>query len=247
MSDLGPDNALAARRLIRLRDQAALATSREGRPYVSLVTYASDHAGQPILLLSGLSDHSKAIKADDRVALLVALTEGLANPQEGPRASLIGRALAVDDPQARFRFLARHPQAARYADFPDFAFCRLAIERVHFVGGFARAVWLDWAKVALDDHTAQAFATQENTLIERANATLDATALARAQGWRGKGWRGKGWRVAGLDADGAILARGSAQTTRLLFAAPVADPQAALDALGSSSAAIARPSQSNTA
>lgn len=241
MSDLGADNARAARRLIRLGDQAALATSREGRPYVSLVTYASDHAGRPILLLSGLSDHSKAIKADDRVALLVARTEGLANPQEGPRASLIGRALANDDPQARFRFLARHPQAARYADFPDFAFYSLAIERVHFVGGFARAVWLDWAKVALDDRTAQAFAAQEDTLIERANATLDATALARAQGWRGKGWR-----VAGLDADGAVLARG-AQTARLLFAAPVDDPQAALAALGSSSATIARPPQPKTA
>jgi putative heme iron utilization protein len=236
MIDLGPDNARAVRRLIRLGDQGALATLREGGPYVSLVTYASDHAGCPILLLSGLSDHTKAIKADPRVALLVAMTQGLANPQEGPRASLIGRALPNDDPRRRARFLARHPQAARYADFPDFAFYRLAVERVHFVGGFARAVWLDWDKVALDAPTAAAFAQAEAEGVAKANATLDGDALARAQGWRGKGWR-----LAGFDADGALLAKGArvgakagakAKVARLLFTAPAAAPQAALDALG---------------
>ena len=38
----------------------------------------------------------------------------------------------------RRRFLARHPEAAFYADFPDFGFWRLKVEGAHYIGGFGR-------------------------------------------------------------------------------------------------------------
>ena len=38
----------------------------------------------------------------------------------------------------RRRFLARHPEAAVYADFPDFGFWTLKVEGAHYIGGFGR-------------------------------------------------------------------------------------------------------------
>ena len=37
------------------------------------------------------------------------------------------------------RYLQRNPKAKLYADFADFAFFRLAIQTVHFNGGFGRS------------------------------------------------------------------------------------------------------------
>src|SRR5947208_5590512 len=108
------------RELIRSRDRAALATalpSTSGQPwpYASLVLVAVDHDLSPILLLSDLAEHTKAIAADDRASLLFDGTHGLDQPLTGARVTLVGRAARTDDPRLRQRFLARHPDAEIYA------------------------------------------------------------------------------------------------------------------------------------
>lgn len=141
--ELPKDNKLALRQVVRACHKASLATllADDGAPYASLVTVALDHDLSPILLLSGLSDHSRNIAADPRVSLLFDGTDGHPNPQTGPRVTLMGRAERTDDPRLRQRFLARHPGAGLYADFADFAFWRVRADKAHFVGGFGRAVW----------------------------------------------------------------------------------------------------------
>ncbi len=141
--DLPKDNKLALRQVVRACHKATLATllADDGAPYASLVTVALDHDLSPVLLLSGLSDHSRNITADPRVSLLFDGTDGHPNPQTGPRVTLMGRAERTDDARLRQRFLARHPGAALYADFADFAFWRVPVDKAHFVGGFGRAVW----------------------------------------------------------------------------------------------------------
>ena len=63
-----------ARDLVRSLDRAALATALPVQggawPYASLVLVAVDHDLSPILLLSDLAEHTKAIAADSRVSLL---------------------------------------------------------------------------------------------------------------------------------------------------------------------------------
>src|SRR5687767_1120675 len=91
------------RHMLRARTVGALASSLPGQqatgtasdppwPFASLATYALDHDLSPILLISGLSDHTRAMTADPRVTLLVEATAGFENPQAGPRASLLCRA-----------------------------------------------------------------------------------------------------------------------------------------------------------
>ena len=52
--------------------------------------------------------------------------------------TLYGRAEPRPEEGVRRRFLARHPEAEFYADFPDFAFWRLKVEGAHYIGGFGR-------------------------------------------------------------------------------------------------------------
>src|SRR5476651_2187671 len=126
----------SVRDLVRRLDKVALATAlpqANGQenvswPYASLVLVAVDHDLSPILLMSDLAEHSKAIAADNRVSLLFDGTGGLEQPLTGPRVSLLGRAAPTDEARLRARFLARHPDAAMYVDFGDFRFYRVALE-----------------------------------------------------------------------------------------------------------------------
>ena len=140
---LPADNRRALRLVVRGRRKASLATLMGGAPYCSLVTVAVERDLSVLLLLSGLSDHTRNIQADARVSLLFDATDGLANPQTGPRVTMIGTASRTEDRDARDRFLAIHPGARLYAGFGDFAVWRVAPDRAHFVGGFGRAVWFD--------------------------------------------------------------------------------------------------------
>jgi putative heme iron utilization protein len=47
--------------------------------------------------------------------------------------------------EARAAYLARHTNAAYWVDFQDFAFHRLDIADLYFVGGFAAMDWIDAA------------------------------------------------------------------------------------------------------
>ena len=140
------------RDLVRRCDRAALATAcrRDGGaawPYVSLVLVAVDHDLSPILLLSDLAEHSKAIAADPRVSLLFDGTAGLAQPLTGPRVTVMGRAAKTDDERLKRRFLRHHPDAAMYAGFGDFHFYKVTLERTHLVGGFGKIRWIEPAEL----------------------------------------------------------------------------------------------------
>ena len=139
---------------MRATDRATLATAQRdaaGWPYASLVMIALDHTARPLLLISRLADHTKNLERDPRASLLVDATVGLDEPLAGARATVMGRAAAIDDPEetatARGRFLRRHPSAELYVDFGDFAFWRLEVERAHLVAGFGAIHWIDGTTV----------------------------------------------------------------------------------------------------
>src|SRR5436189_5542516 len=112
------DSKAAAKKLLREGRSGALATLMVGAgdPYCSLVNVATAADGAPLLLISQLAVHTKNILADPRVSLMLdERKEG--DPLEGARVMLMGRAAATDDPAARRRYLARHPEAEMFAGF----------------------------------------------------------------------------------------------------------------------------------
>lgn len=238
MSPQAPsDAAREVRDLLRRRPLGTLATSLPGRlasgvvgdppwPFASLVTYALDHQMAPLLLLSNLSDHTKALQAEPRCSLLVEATAGFDNPQAGPRAALLGRAAPDPSPQARRRFLARHPAAEMYAGFGDFAIWRLRPERVHFVGGFARARWLEWPGVEVA--TPAALREAEPGIVEHMNSDHAEAVDLYAAGLLAR--TGGGWHMTGIDSEGCDLRR-EGEVARLDFSAPIGDARQAREML----------------
>ena len=208
------------RTLLRELDRASLATilPREpaGWPYASLVLVAVDHDLSPILLLSDMAEHTKAIKADDRVSLLFDGTAGLDQPLTGPRATVLGRAERIADERLKARFLAHHPDAALYAGFADFGFYRIALERAHLVGGFGKIRWIGAAELAPPQ--AEGLAAAEAGIVEHMNADhADAVGLYAA---KLIGRAGDGWKMTGIDPEGVDLRRGG-QVARLAFDVPL--------------------------
>ena len=213
------DMSRAARDLVRSLDRAALATAlpvQSGAwPYASLVLVAADHDLSPILLLSDLAEHTKAIAADDRVSLLFDGTQGLEQPLTGPRVTLVGRAERAANPRLGRRFLTRHPDAGMYAGFKDFNFYRVAVERAHLVAGFGKIRWLSAAELA--GPAADGLAESEEGIVRHMNDDhADAVQLYAKL----LGLAGSDWRMTGIDAEGIDLRQGG-QVARLTFDAPL--------------------------
>lgn len=229
-TELPADNRLALRRVMRGCRKAALATlDQDGAPYASLVTVALDHDLAPILLLSRLADHTGNLLARPRCSLLFDGTDGHPNPQTGPRVTLMGEAAESSDPRLKARFLARHPAAAMYADFADFAIWRIEPARAHFVGGFARAVWFP-APFGLELQAVSAMTEAEPAILEHMNGH-HADAVARMAAAAGGGEDEPCvWRMTAIDPDGCDLAGGE-RFVRVAFPRPVDGPAAARAAL----------------
>lgn len=214
----------AVRDLVRGLDRAALATALpvDGGtwPYASLVLVTVDHDLSPILLLSDLAEHTKAIAGDDRVSLLFDGTHGLDQPLTGPRVTLVGRAARTEDSRLARRFLARHPDAEIYAGFNDFHVFRMAVERAHLVAGFGKIRWLSAGE--LGAVPVPGLAESEADIVAHMNQDhADALQL-----YAGKllGLPGTDWRMTGIDAEGIDLRRKGPRATpmaRLAFDAPL--------------------------
>ena len=232
MSDNGQaGRGVASRRLIRACDRAALGTSADGRPYVSLVVAACDIDASPLLLLSELAQHTKNLLADPSVSLLFDGTAEYPDPLTGPRLTLLGRAERCDDPRSTARFAARHPSSIGYAGFADFHLYRVVIERGHLVAGFGRISWVEREELQ-STPDAPALAVAEAEIVEHMNRDhADAVALYAE---RLLGRHGAGWRITGIDPEGLDLRRPMDQggeTARLDFDRPVLSPAQARAAL----------------
>lgn len=140
-----PTHAERARTLvahISIGTLCTLAIEPDGYPYGSFVTVAFEN-GNPVFLISGLAEHTKNLERDPRASLLVAETRA-GDPLANGRVTLLGPCTRVagDASGARAAFLAAHPNSSYYADFRDFAFWRLQVESVRYIGGYGRMSWV---------------------------------------------------------------------------------------------------------
>lgn len=218
------DPATLARKLVRSRRKAALATldKSSGHPHASLVTVATEPDGAPLLLISRLAVHTQNLLADARASLLFDGTDLNGDPLAGGRVTVIGQARPTDSPTARRRFLARHPEAAGYAEFPDFSFYRLEVERAHYIGGFGRIVTLPAAEIVVDTADAAELVAAEEGIVGHMNedhadaVQLYATHLGQA--------RAGVWRMTGIDPEGADLVEAGGEACRILFGSVIRSP-----------------------
>lgn len=118
---------------------STLSQKHEGYPSGSMVDFACDANGSPILALSNLAVHTKDLMANPKCSLLVAK-----DPEDRTDMiiTLYGDAIPVHETQiddVRASYLAKHPDAF-WVDFGDFQFFRIEPKVVSFVSGVATAL-----------------------------------------------------------------------------------------------------------
>lgn len=178
-----PSHAERARTLLsqlRTGSLATVATDPAGHPYPSFVTFALD-GGDPVFLISELAEHTQNLRADPRASLLAAESRS-EDPLANGRVTLLGRCRPADagDGAARKAYLERFPNASYYCDFDDFAFWRLEVESVRYIGGYGRMSWVsgdDWRGAEADPLAAHADGIVEHMNEDHVDAMV---ALCRA-------------------------------------------------------------------
>ena len=217
MSERRSFSAEEARNLLRRARTGTLATlnADDGTPYASLANIATDVRGCPLILVSTLAWHTRNLLADPRGSVMVAELPPAGDALTGARVTVMGRFSRVDPGQVSRRYLARHPAAAMYAGFGDFAFWRLEPERAHAVAGFGRI-----ETIPADEMfpSADEMIALEQGAVEHMNADHDDAIQLFAEKLLGAA--PGGWKITAIDPDGADLQRGD-DVLRLPFAAPV--------------------------
>jgi len=112
-----------------------------GYPFGSVVSYGLDERGAPLFVISALAEHTRNLRGDPRASVLFA-EPGDGDPLARGRGTLVGTCVTTGEAPAREAFLATHPRSSYYADFKDFAFWRLDVESVRWIGGYGRMSWV---------------------------------------------------------------------------------------------------------
>ena len=121
-----------------------------GWPFASVMPYALDENAAPVFLISTMAIHTQNLVADPRTSLLVMQGGTGSDPLGSPRATLLGNAARISEVSEPLRaaYLERHPSARYWIDFSDFAFFRLDVTQIYFVGGFGVMGWVHDADYA---------------------------------------------------------------------------------------------------
>lgn len=197
--------AAGARLVLRKARTATLATLEEdGAPYASLVNVATDLTGLPVVFVSRLARHTSNLMRDPRASLLAGDVPGNGDALAGSRVTVLGHFEPLPREDIAARYLAHHPKARDYIDFPDFAFWRLAAREVHAIAGFGRIDTFAAADVFLSAAQCATLGAKAGGAIAHLNSDhadaleLIATKLLGAAPGE--------WRSAAIDPDGFHLA-----------------------------------------
>jgi len=140
----------------------------EGFPVGSIVPFAVDGQGRPLILIASIAAHTRNLKADNRATLFVHNSHASGDPQSSWRASLVGRftqlvprsedaelpeyAEAISEQEwseIMARYTERVPNAPGYLKTHGFSFWRFStIESIRYIAGFGRICWIPGEKYA---------------------------------------------------------------------------------------------------
>ena len=133
-------NEIEARALLTTARTATLSVidHETGFPSGSLVNHVVDHEQRPVLFISSLARHHKALLADNRASLLVQSDEATRS-LSGLRASFQGRMECLERTAALEQLWRQtHAQSEIYLGLKDFDFWCMTPELIHIVAGFGR-------------------------------------------------------------------------------------------------------------
>jgi len=165
--------AADARQLLLEHTDGVLCTlsdEPEGCPFGSVLPYCLDCAGNPVMYISDIAEHTRNVQRHPLASLIV-FDRRSDDLQKHARLTLMGRVEALGDGEAdqhaRERYFRIFPEARGYENTHDFDFFRLVPQRLRFIGGFGKIHWL----LAADVLPVNPFdARQELGIVSHVNA-----------------------------------------------------------------------------
>lgn len=221
-----------ARNFLRSRHNAILSTHSAkyaGYPFGSVAPFVLDQAGQPLLLISTIAEHTKNLIADCKASLLVfAEADDL---QANARLTLIGDVEQTDksDPFLRARYLRYFPSAEQYFTAHDFYFYRMHIRQARYIAGFGSMSWMNGEEL---QSAPSRLAAQEAGILEHMNADHGDSLIAYCR--HVHGIQPDSAEMIGIDSDGFDVRAHEQTDSRILrfsFDQPITDAQSARAAL----------------
>lgn len=199
-------------------------------PYSTFTMLACDYDGNPLLLLSDLSEHTKNLKKNKITSILLSeeqqfknyfpiyknkirFSQNYQDPMSRPRITLIGEIIKDTRKSSRLRFLNRHPSSNLYAGFKDMNIYKLQIISGHLIGGFAQVKW--FSKGELICKSDDSFMEDEEMIMQHMNQEHQKSINLYAKaflGYKGK----KNWCITGIDSEGFDM-RLSGKVMRINF------------------------------
>ncbi len=147
---------IEARTLLRTQEKAVLSTqsvSKMGYPFGSVTTYMTDYQGHPIIYISHLAQHTRNIKQDPKVSVIVS-QDNEQDINAGARLTLLGEARLVSTQERdaiAAKFYLRFPASRAYQNTHNFEFYRITVKHIRYIGGFGQIHWLDVAEFLLPE------------------------------------------------------------------------------------------------
>lgn len=111
--------------------------------------YGLDSMGRPTFLISTMAMHTQNLHADPRASLLVTQADVSGDPLGASRVTLVGNVAVVpeqDVAESRKLYLERYANSKYWVDFEDFAFYRMEVVDIYYVGGFGVMGWVSAAE-----------------------------------------------------------------------------------------------------
>jgi len=141
--------------------------------------FAVDERGRPVFFISTMAMHTQNLQQDARASLLITQPDVSGDPLGAARVTLVGEARRAEASEVRDLYLSHYESARQWQDYSDFAYYRIEVEGIYFIGGFGVMGW-----VTADEYGAAApdpLAGVAAEIIDHMNAD-HADALRRIAG-----------------------------------------------------------------
>ena len=114
-----------------------------------MMPFAADGLGRPVFFISTMAMHTQNLHQDERASLLITQPGVIGDPLGAARLTLIGVAKVAPAGEVSNLYLSRHESARYWQDYTDFAYFRLDVEGVYFIGGFGVMGWIPVEEYAI--------------------------------------------------------------------------------------------------
>ena len=107
-----------------------------------MMPYAGDDRGRPVFFISSMAMHTQNLQLDPRASLLITQPDVSGDPLGASRVTILGPTNLASTTEVQDLYLSRHENARFWKDYSDFAYYRLEVSSVYFIGGFGVMGWV---------------------------------------------------------------------------------------------------------